>query len=270
MADILTEALGGSWQASIYSWLSSGAMLIFGLLLCGGLVYILFLRKKTRKWGVIIWEPKENGLLIPASVDILDEKYFGGGMFGVSKQVAYILRKLKVEVFPPNQKTIYRKNGKDWCDYVRIQQEYIPVSKQIKYGLDKFDKDEYLWQLKQLTKQKPQEVQSQYIYAPLVAAPRVEFDIELMDHDVNMMRMAAIDNRDKVYADKKSFMEKYAPTIGLALLIVAFIVIAYLSFDFIVKYQSSMIAPLQNIADGLRATATSCQPVTKIANSPPV
>lgn len=260
MVDVVTQALGSNWQATMYSWLTSGIMLIFGLLLCGGLIYFLFLQKKTKKWGVVIWEPKENGLLIPSDIDILEEKFFGGGMFGTSKQVTFMLRKLKVEVFPPNHKTTYRKNGKDWCDYIRIQQEYIPVSKQIKYGLDKFDKDEYLFQLKELAKQKPDEVSSKYIYAPLVAAPRVEFNIELMDHDVNMMRMAAIDNRDKVYSDKKSFLEKYGPIIGISLLIVAFIVICYLSFDFIIKYQSSMIGPMNDIAKGLTSAASSCNP----------
>lgn len=253
MADVVTQALGSNWQATAYSWGASAAAIIFGLMLCGGLIYFLFLRKKTRRWGVVIWEPKEGGLLIPVGTEILDEKFFDN-----SKQVAYILRKSKIEVFPPNAKTIYRKDGKDWCDYVRIQQEYIPVRKQIKYGLDKFDKEEYMYQLLQLSKQKPDEVISHYIYAPLVTAPAVEFDIELMDHDINMMRMSSIDNRDKVYADKKDFMEKYGAAVGMSLLIVAVIVISYLSFDFIVKVQSSMLGPLTNIANGLGQAASSC------------
>jgi hypothetical protein len=247
MADVLTQALGANnWQASLYSWGTTAAMLVFGLLLCGGLVYFLFIRRKTRRWGVIIWEPKEDGLLIPVGTDILDEKFFDK-----SKQVAYILRECKTEVFPPNHKTIYRKGGKDWCDYVRIQQEYIPVQKQIKYGLDKFDKAEYMYQLTQLIKQKPEEISSHYIYAPLVSAPAVKFDIQLMDHDINMMRMSSIDNRDKVYADRKDFMEKYGAAIGMSLLVVVVIVISYLSFDFIIKVQSSMISPMREIANGL-------------------
>ena len=253
MVDVVTQALGGDWQATAYSWGTTAAMLIFGLMFCGGLVYFLFLRRKTRKWGVIIWEPKEDGLLIPVGHDILDEKFFSNG-----KQVAYILRKLKVEVFPPNHKTTYRKDGKDWCDYVRIQQEYIPVKKMVKYGLDKFDKIEYMRQLMQLSKDKPEDIISHYIYAPLVTAPAVEFDLELMDHDINMLRMASIDNRDKVYADRKDFMDKYGVAIGLSLLVIAIIVVSYLSFDFIVKVQSSMIGPLQNIAEGLKSASLSC------------
>jgi len=263
MADLITSAMGSNWQAAAYSWGTTAAMLIFGLMFCGGLIYFLFLRRKVRKWGVIIWEPKEDGLLIPVGTDILDEKFFNN-----SKQVAYILRKCKVEVFPPNHKTTYRKDGKDWCDYVRIQQEYIPVQKQIKYGLDKFDKANYLMALNSLAKEKPDEIISHYIYAPLVTAPAVEFNIELMDHDINMMRMASIDNRDKVYADRKDFFEKYGATIGMSLLVVGVIVISYLSFDFIVKVQSSMIGPLQSIAEGLKSAATCSGNIA--ANAPPV
>ena len=264
MADVITSALGSNWQATAYSWGTNAAIIVFALLFCGGLIYFLFLRRKTRKWGVIIWEPKEDGLLIPVGHDILDEKYFNTG-----KQVAYILRKCKTEVFPPNHKTTYRKDGKDWCDYIRIQQEYIPVQKQIKYGLDKFDKADYMKQLMQLSREKPDEIISHYIYAPLVTAPAVEFNIELMDHDINMMRMASIDNRDKVYADRKDFFEKYGAAIGMSLLVVAVIVISYLSFDFIVKVQSTMIGPLQNIAEGLKSASLSCSG-NIASNAPPV
>lgn len=269
--DAISQLMGGTnWQSMIYSLGTNVAMILFGILLCGGLAFILFFKKKTRRWGVIIWEPKEGGLLVPADTDVLEEKFFGGGMFSTSKQVAYILKKLKVEVFPPNMKTIYRKGGKDWCDYLRIQQEYIPVKRQIKYGLDKFDKEEYLYQLKELAKQKPEEVQSRYIYAPVVTAPHEEFQLELMDHDVNMMRLAAIDNRDRVYADKKTFMEKYGPVLGIGLLIVAFIVIAYLSFDFIVKVQSTMIGPMNDIARALQQSASTCSLVKPATAAPPV
>jgi len=266
MTDIITSALGGNWAASAYSWGTSAALIVFGLSICGGLFYILFVRKKTRKWNVIIWEPKENDMLVPAETDTVVEKYYNKG-----KQVAYFLKKIDVEVFPPNQKTTYSRNGKNYCDYIRIQQEYIPVRRQIKYGLDKFDKEEYLYQLKQLAKQKPEEVQSKYIYAPLVTAPRVEFDVDLMENDVKNAMLSAIEARDEVYKDRQSFMEKYGPAIGLSLLAVSIIVVAYLSFDFIIKVQSTMVGPMQNIANALQNTASVCAtPVRTAAQVPPV
>ena len=253
MADLITQALGGADMTALaYSWGSSIAMILFGLGLCGGLVWLLFIKKKTKKWGIVIWEPKEDGMLIPVETDILDEKHFNQG-----KQVAYILRKKKIEVFPPNYKCTYRKGGKDWADYVRIQQEFFPIKKQIKAGLDKLDTIEYMQKLMELSKQHPDEIASKYIYAPVVAAPFVMFDVELMEHDVNMMRMSAIDNREKIYADKRSFMEKYGPMLGLSLLVVGIIVTAYLSFDFIVKVQSGMLGPLQSIASALKDVAAN-------------
>jgi len=251
--DIISQAIGGGdFTSLVYSWGTSAAMIVFGLLLCGGLIWFLFIRKKTKKWGVIIWEAKEDGLLIPVETDILDEKFFNKG-----KQVAYMLRRLKIEVFPPNHKVTYRKNGKDWADYIRVQQEYFPIRKQIKAGLDKLDKAEYMQKLMELTKEHPNDISSKYIYAPVVAAPFVMFDVDIMEHDVNMMRMSAIDNREKIYADQRSFMEKYGPIMGLSLLVVGIIVTAYLSFDFIVKIQGGMLGPLINIGEGLKQVGAS-------------
>jgi hypothetical protein len=82
--------------------------------------------------------------------------------------------------------------------------------------------------------------------------------------------MSAIDNRDKVYADKNSWLEKYGPILGISLLVVTFVVIAYLSFDFIVKVQSSMLGPMQQIAEGLKSTATSCSAGIRPTVVPPV
>jgi hypothetical protein len=251
--DPFAVVTGGGVQAMLYSFGSSIALLIFGIMLCGGLIYILFIRKKTRKWGAVIWERKEDNLLVPVATDIVEEKYFNGG-----KQVTYILRKLKVEVFPPNAKTTYRKDGKDWCDYIRIQQEYIPVQRQLKLGMEKLNREEYNRKLLELSLSDKATIDHRYIYAPLVAGPHAAFNIDIMEHDVNMMRINAIDNRDKVYADQKSFMEKYGPTVGLALLTVGIIVIAYLSFDFIVKVQSGMLGPLQTIGDNLKTIILNC------------
>ena len=58
-----------------------------------------------------------------------------------------------------------------------------------------------------------------------------------MDYDINMMRINSIDVRDKIYADKMDFLQKYGTFIAFGLIIVLIIVVLYLSYD----YSSSVI-----------------------------
>lgn len=259
------DAINGTKiTAMLYSFGSSIGLLILGLIVCGALIYFLFLKRKVRKWGVNIYEAKDGGVPVLVERDIIAEKFYNN-----NKQVCYMLRKNKTPVLPPNHKLVYRVGNKDWCDYMRIEQAYIPFKKQVQYGLDQIqDKAEYMVKLNEIAKMNPKDVDSKYIYAPFIPTTIAKFNVDLMEYDVSTMMFNMIDDRDKHYADKKGFFEKYGGIIVTGLIVVSVIVIAYLSFDFIVKVQANAMQPFQTIGNNLKELILNCGGAE--TNAPPI
>ena len=97
---------------------------IIGIAVVGGLWYYLFVIKKRRYWLVDVYEQKSDGKLYLVQKDRLWEKKINYG-----KQTIYIFKKTKTESIPPPYECVRRLGNKEYCDYVRILGEYVPMEK---------------------------------------------------------------------------------------------------------------------------------------------
>ena len=200
---------------------------LLGLICLGGVWWFLFVYLRAKKWKVRIWEMRSDGKLHFIRVDTLVEKFYNK-----RKQVLYRLKGCRAETVPPPADCIYRIKRGDWCDYERINEDYIPLSRDTKQEIS----EHYIQQLRRniwnVRKLGPEEVMDKYIYAPIYHTVVRTIPFVPIEYDVNMMRINAIDNRDKVYADKLSFLQQYGPWLALGGVIVLMIVAIYFNFDF--------------------------------------
>jgi len=203
-----------------------------GLGSCVGLAYYLFVVKLRRTWNVNIWEKKADGRLQMVSKDIILEKKINKG-----KQLIYRLKRARTEVFPPSWESVYRVRNKEYCDYLRIMDDFIPLKRELK-GVSNLPAEKEkignkvkaaLRSIKFKTKE---EINKDYIMLPISQSMTANISFSPMDYDVNMMRINAIDIRDKIYADKKSFLEKYGTFIAFGLIVVLIIVVLYMSYEY--------------------------------------
>ncbi len=201
----------------MYSSISTWVSLIIFLGLIGGAIWFIFYKRKVKKYLVDIYVYKnvassKDPILIFKGTDSLVEKYFGKSE-PTGERAIYKLKKLNIEVEIPNKDVIYIVGKKNKIDLLMINAFlYVPFMKKFKQG---------------------------------------EVIAELMDHDIDMFRLASIDNRDKVYSDTKTFAEKMLPMMGLFLLIILVIIVGYLSFDFATKLTSASFGPLQTMGEEL-------------------
>jgi len=197
-----------------------------------GVGYYLFVIKRRRKWMVNIWEKKADGALQLITKDVLIEKKINKG-----KQLIYRLRRQKAEAFPPPWECTYRVRGKEYCDYLRIREDYIPLTKELdsvnnlpegKKEIIKFIKNK----LKQLRGKSKEEIDKEYILLPINQSMTANIKFKPMDYDVNMMRINAIDIRDKIYMDTQNWLQKYGTFIAFGVIVILIIVVLYLSYDY--------------------------------------
>jgi len=209
-------------------------LLITGLGLgsCCGLAYYLLVVKLRRRWQVNLWEKKADGRLQMVSKDIIYEKKINKG-----KQVVYRLKKARTEAFPPPWECVYRIKNKEYCDYLRIRDDFLPMKRELedlnnlpgdKKGIIKKVKET----LASITTKKVVDINKDYVLIPINQGMTANVQFKPMDYDVNMMRISAIDIRDKIYADKKSFLEKYGTFIAFGLIVVLIIVVLYMSYEY--------------------------------------
>jgi hypothetical protein len=146
------------------------------------------------------------------------------------------MRRNKVEVYPPPWECCYRWHGKEYTDYIRIREdEFQPIKKELpKMSFEERSSlfSRFMIAPSLVKKMSKQEVKDKFIYAPLHKSLVMPINYEMMDYDINMMRINAIDNRDKLYADKLSFMEKYGTFMAIGIIVVLIIVVLYLSYDY--------------------------------------
>ena len=93
-----------------------------GLAIVGGLAYYLFIIKARRKWYISVKEMKADGRVHTIGKDVVVEKKINRG-----KQIIYQLKYRKIEVTPPPWECIDRFKDKEYCDYIRIQDECKPM-----------------------------------------------------------------------------------------------------------------------------------------------
>lgn len=174
-----------------------------------------------------MWEKKADNRLYPIGYDTLFEKRFNKG-----KQSAWLLKKAQTETVPPPSDCIYHFGKKDWADYIRINEDYIPLSREYQSEITEHYTKQVRRNIWDLRKKTPEEVYNKYIYVPVNYSLVQNVQYKPMDYDVNMMRMNAIDNREKIYADRLSFWANYGHYLILGGVIVLVIVVVYMSYDY--------------------------------------
>ena len=97
---------------------------VLGIAACAGLWYYLFVIKRRRFWLVDVYEQKSDGKLYLVQKDRLWEKKINFG-----KQTIYVFKKTKTEAIPPHFECVRRLGNKEYADYVRVQGEYVPMSR---------------------------------------------------------------------------------------------------------------------------------------------
>jgi len=224
---------------------------VLGIIAFGILAYYLFVVKQRRKWFVNIWEQKANGKLYLVGKDVLLEKRFNQG-----KQTAYILKRHKRETLPPPEECVDRQGKKEIANYLRILDDYIPLEREISIPEEKSN---FIKRIKDGVKEIPTlgkgQIDERYIHVPLNNAIMGNLNFTPIDYDVNMMRINALDNREKIYQDVKDWMQKYGHLVAIGMIIVLIIVVLYLSYDYssnVINGAGSQVAGALNaVADKL-------------------
>ncbi len=243
---------------------------IVGIAAVAGLWYYLFIVRRRRYWLVDVYEQKSDGELYLVQKDRLQEKKINFG-----KQTIYIFRKTKTESIPPPSECVRRLGNKEYCDYVRILGEYVPMEKKenvpdfnnpiVKEKIFKVIQNK-INQIRgiQTTLWNADNVKNKFCYIPLHKALKYEIDYKPISYDVNMMRINEIDSLDKVFEKKKDFWQKYGSMIIIGGGIVMVIVIAYMGFEYMQTVIQSSLGAADKVAGPLSAL------VDKIGGSPPV
>jgi len=206
--------------------------LAIGIGSVGGFAYYLLVVKRRRVWNVNIWEKKADGTLQMITKDKLTEKKINKG-----KQLIYKLKRQKHECFPPPWECVYRVRGKEYCDYLRVAEEYLPLRQSLgemnnmvnnRKGIIEKVKEN----LSFIKTHKKKDIEEKFVFVPLSQAMTATIKFEPMEYDVNMMRINAIDIRDKIYMDKQDFLQKYGTFVAFGLIVVLIIVVLYLSYEY--------------------------------------
>ena len=242
---------------------------IIGIAVVGGLWYYLFVIKKRRYWLVDVYEQKSDGKLYLVQKDRLWEKKINYG-----KQTIYIFKKTKTESIPPPYECVRRLGNKEYCDYVRILGEYVPMEK--KENVPNFNNPEIKKTIFKVIQNKLQQIRkipttlfnadsikNKFCYIPLSKALKYDIDFKPISYDVNMMRINEIDSLDKMFEKKKDFWQKYGSMIIIGGGIVMVIVIAYMSFEYMQTVISQTLSAADSVAGPLDAL------VNRLSGSPP-
>ncbi len=243
---------------------------IIGIGLVALLWYYLFVLKKRRYWLVDVYEQKSDGELYLVEKDRLNEKKINFG-----KQTIYIFRKTKTESIPPPSECVRRLGNKEYCDYVRILGEYVPMTRED--NLPNFNNIEVKETIFRVIKNKLNQirkipttlfnadaVKNKFCYIPLHKALKYDIAYKPISYDVNMMRINEIDSLDKMFQKKQDFWGKYGMMIAVGGGIVMVIVIGYMGFEYMQAVVQQGFSAADKVASPLQAL------VDKLGGSPPV
>lgn len=224
-----------------------------------GLGYYLFIVRRRRVWNVDIFEPKSGGKLHLISKDKIVEKKIKGGIS------LYRLVKKNVEVLPPPSEVTYRYGNKEYAAYLRVDNEYIPLDEKHE---DFRENKKHLFDgitkaLKEIKNTKRNEVEKKYIFIPLNRKLSQKSVFEPMDYDVDLLRITANEARQKAYADKQTFLQKWGALIGIGIVAVLLIVALYLSYDFAQNVIGQALGAADKVAGPLEGI------VSKLGGTPP-
>jgi len=243
---------------------------ILGIAAVAGLWYYLFVIKRRRYWLVDVYEQKSDGKLYLVQKDRLWEKKINHG-----KQTIYMFKKTKTESIPPPYECVRRLGNKEYCDYVRILGEYVPMENR-EQNLPNFNNpkvQESIFRIigkkLRLIRKTPTtwrnsiSVLNRFVYIPLYKALKYDIDFKPISYDVNMMRINEIDSLDKMFEKKEDFWKKYGSMIIIGGGIVMVIVITYMSFEYMQNVIAQTLGAADKVAGPLQAI------VEKLGGTPP-
>jgi len=244
---------------------------ILGIAFVAGLWYYLFVIKRRRFWLVDVYEQKSDGKLALVQKDRLQEKKINYG-----KQTIYVFKKTKTESIPPPYECVRRLGNKEYCDYVRILGEYVPMEAR-EQNLPDFSNPKVQKSLFRIIRKKlrlirktpttwkdSRDLINRFVYIPLHKALKYEIEFKPISYDVNMMRINEIDSLDKMFEKKKDFWQKYGSMIIIGGGIVMVIVITYMSFEYMQNVIGQTLGAADKVAGPLQAI------VEKLGGNPPV
>jgi len=249
MADI-NAAIGviiPAFQTMAFLVLGGGAVF--------GLWYWLFVVRRRKKWFANIWERKADGRLHLIDLDVIIEKRMNKG-----KNRMYLLKWAKHECMPPPWETTYRIRGKEYCDYLRIENDFLPIERNIEQEFTNND-EKFLFTkaikvlLNKIKTMPVKEVYERYIYLPVNHTLATKIVYQPLDYDVNMMRINAIDNLDKQFKEQLSWLERWGNLLALGVAAGLFIVTLYLSFDYAQNIVNQGLGAAQQVAGPLQQIA---------------
>ena len=243
---------------------------IVGIAGVGGLAYWLLVVKKRRFWLTDVYEQKSDGKLYLVQKDRLQEKKINFG-----KQTIYVFRKTKTESIPPPFECVQRLGNKEYCDYIRVLGEYVPLEKI--ENIPDFNNETVRSRITNLVGKnlkkirqekttifKSDKVENRFVYIPVYKALKYDVDFKPISYDVNMMRINEIDSLDQMFKKKQDFWSKFGSMIIIGGGIVMVIVIAYMSFEYMQGVIGQTLSTADSVAKPLEAL------VNKISGSPPV
>jgi hypothetical protein len=208
-------------------------MILCGVGICGGLWYWLMVIKQRKTWYVNMYEQKADGSLQLVKKDILIRKKVLGG-----KYLLYTFKNEKMDALPPSWESVYRVGRKEYVDYLRIDNEYLPLMQKlsgfenINVGDRKKFAEDYSRVMQDVKRSTPKDVDNRYMYIPIHRSLHANIEFKPVEYDINMMRISAIDIRDKIYADRKAFWETYGSIIAIGAVVVLIIVVLYMSYGY--------------------------------------
>jgi hypothetical protein len=236
-----------------------GAMVLVGGAIVIGIGYYLLIVMRRKKWFIRIFEMMSDGRMHLIGFDELIERRFDNG-----RVICYWLNKCKAETTPPPAECVDRVGTKNFADYIRIRHTYVPIKKaptgdtradmmrmpelmakatsaiktDKKYRMGTFDR--------------PNMAEQRFIYVPLNRVPHVKVGFNQLDYDVDVMRINAIDNLDKMFSSQKTFWEKYGMYMLIGFMVVAIIVVAYLAFEFMRDVITQNLASTNGVVEAIK------------------
>lgn len=248
----MAATIGEAW-AMLLPGLMTFFWIFIGVGVLGALFYYLFVLRTRRKWNIFIYEQKANGRYAMVGKDEVVEKKINKG-----KQAVYVLKYRKAEVMPPPDELTDKLRHGEYCDYLRILDDYIPIKKNVSENSvlrDPEKKKKFIQKIREYTaiiKKTPiEDINQRYIYAPINKVLKANINYTPIDYDVNMMRINLIDNREKMYKDKESFLQKYGPLIGVGIAAGVLIVVVYLSFEYLQVVIDQSLSAADKVAQPL-------------------
>lgn len=232
---------------------------IVALIFIGGIAYFFIFKKNSLKYHVQIYERENNGVPIPVDTDILEERSLNKGA-----NTMYWLKKYKAEAHPPLSKFVYKRKAglfstQQWVDYVRERHEFIPVRRQIEYGLSStMDAAVYHQRMLEIWQTNKDDVRQKFIYSPLIPAALPALKYEPLDYNLNEMLQTKIAHRAILYADKQNWMQTYGPILGIGLAAVTIIVVGYLGYQFATQNINGVIIASNQVASKLGEISANC------------